>query len=89
MWSVVDLSWELVSSDAETDLGAAALGPAFQVGCRQVGKGLTRMPAVTPRTPGPGTSNFRFVAGTLVPNSVLRHHWSMRLQGRQDIPTGS
>ena len=37
--------------DAETDLGAAALGPASQGGCRQVGKGLTRMPAVTPRTP--------------------------------------
>ena len=45
--------------DAETDLGAAALGPASQGGCRQVEKGLTRMPAVTPRTPAPRNVEFQ------------------------------
>ena len=39
--------------DTETDLGATALGQASHGGCRHVGKGLTRMPADTPRTPGP------------------------------------
>ena len=45
--------------DAETDLGAAALGPASHGGGRQVGKGLTRMPADTPRTPGPRNVDFQ------------------------------
>ena len=45
--------------DAETDLGADTLGPASQVECRQVGKGLTRLPADTPRTPGPRNVDFQ------------------------------
>ena len=44
---------------AETDLGAAALAPASQLGCRQVEKGLTRLPADTPRTPGPRNVDFQ------------------------------
>ena len=39
--------------DTETDLGAPAPGQASHGGCRHVGKGLTRMPADTPRTPSP------------------------------------
>ena len=39
--------------DAEIESGAAALGPASQVECQQLRKGLTRLPADTPRTPGP------------------------------------
>ena len=35
------------ADDAEIDSGAAALGQASQVECRQVGKGLTRLPADT------------------------------------------
>ena len=45
--------------DAEIDSGAAALGPASQVECRQVRKGLTRLPANTPRTPGPRSVDFQ------------------------------
>ena len=47
------------ADDAEIDSGAAALGPASQVECRQVGKGLTRLPADTPRTPGPRSVAFQ------------------------------
>ena len=44
--------------DAEIDSGAAALDPASQVECQQVRKGLTRLPADTPRTPGPRSVDF-------------------------------
>ena len=44
--------------DTETDLGATALGQASHGG-RHVGKGLTRMPADTPRTPGPRNVDFQ------------------------------
>ena len=45
--------------DTETDLGATALGQASHGGCRHVGKGLTRMPADTPRTPAPRNVDFQ------------------------------
>ena len=44
--------------DAEIESGAAALGPASQVECQQLRKGLTRLPADTPRTPGLGVRIF-------------------------------
>ena len=47
------------ADDAEIDSGAAALGPALQEECPQVGKGLTRLPADTPRTPGPRSVDFQ------------------------------
>ena len=45
--------------DAEIAVNADTLGPASQEGCRQVGKGLTRLPADTPRTPGPRNVDFQ------------------------------
>ena len=45
--------------DAGTDVGAAAPGPASHEGNQQVGKGLTRLPADTPRTPGPKNVEFQ------------------------------
>ena len=47
------------AKDAEMDSGAAALGQAAQEEGQQVGKGLTRLPADTPRTPGPKGVNFQ------------------------------
>ena len=47
------------AEDAEMDSGAAALGQAAQEEGQQVGKGLTRLPADTPRTPGPKGVNFQ------------------------------
>ena len=44
---------------ADPDLSAAAHGPASQGECRQGGKGLTRLPADTPRTPGPRNVDFQ------------------------------
>ena len=41
------------------DSGAAAHGQAAQEEGQQVGKGLTRLPADTPRTPGPKGVNFQ------------------------------
>ena len=41
------------AEDAEMDSGAAARGQTAQEDGQQVGKGLTRLPAETPRTPGP------------------------------------
>ena len=41
------------------DSGAAALGQAAQEEGQQVGKGLTRLPADTPHTPGPKGVNFQ------------------------------
>ena len=38
--------------DADVESGAVAL-PAPQVECQELRKGLTRLPADTPRTPGP------------------------------------
>ena len=38
--------------DADMESGAVAL-PALQVECQESRKGLTRLPADTPRTPGP------------------------------------
>ena len=46
-------------NDARADVSAASIGLASQEGCRQVGKGLTRMPADTPRTPGPKQVDFQ------------------------------
>ena len=37
--------------DADMESGAAATGNAAQEQSQQVGRGLTRMPAVTPRLP--------------------------------------
>ena len=45
--------------DAEIESGAAALGPASQVECQQLRKGLTRLPADTPRTPGARSVDFQ------------------------------
>ena len=45
--------------DAGTDPAAAAPGPASHEECRQVGKGLIRMPAVTSGTPGPKSVEFQ------------------------------
>ena len=45
--------------DAEIESGAAALGPASQVECQELRKGLTRLPADTPRTPGPRSVDFQ------------------------------
>ena len=39
--------------DADMESGAGARGPALQVECQELRKGLTRLPADTPRTPGP------------------------------------
>ena len=44
---------------AETDPSAVAPAPASQEGCRHVGKGLTQMPADTPRIPGPKNVDFQ------------------------------
>ena len=47
------------TDDHEAKLGAPAPGQASHGGCRQVGMGLTRMPADTPRTPGPKNVDFQ------------------------------
>ena len=39
--------------------GAVARGPASQVECQELRKGLTRLPADTPRTPGPKSVDFQ------------------------------
>ena len=45
--------------DADMESGAVALGPASQVECQELRKGLTRLPADTPRTPGPKSVDFQ------------------------------
>ena len=45
--------------DADMESGVAALGPASQVECQELRKGLTRLPADTPRTPGPRSVDFQ------------------------------
>ena len=47
------------AEDAEMASGAAALGQAAKEECQPVGKGLTRLPADTPRTPGPKGVDFQ------------------------------
>ena len=47
------------AEDAEMDSGAAAHGQTAQEDGQQVGKGLTRLPAETPRAPGPKGVNFQ------------------------------
>ena len=42
----------------DADIGAVAL-PASQVECQESRKGLTRLPADTPRTPGPKSVDFQ------------------------------
>ena len=54
------------------DSGAAAHGETAQEDGQQVGKGLTRLPAETPRTPGPKGVNFQAVLWELVFEHVLR-----------------
>ena len=44
--------------DADMESGAVAL-PALQAECQESRKGLTRLPADTPRTPGPTGVNFQ------------------------------
>ena len=44
--------------DADMESGAVAL-PAPQVECQELRKGLTRLPADTPRTPGPKSVDFQ------------------------------
>ena len=44
--------------DADMESGAVAL-PAPQVECQESRKGLTRLPADTPRTPGPKSVDFQ------------------------------
>ena len=44
--------------DADMESGAVAL-PALQAECQESKKGLTRLPADTPRTPGPKGVNFQ------------------------------
>ena len=50
---------DCLGDDVGTALGFDTLGPACQVGCRHVGKGLTRLPADTPRTPSPRNVDFQ------------------------------
>ena len=45
--------------DADIESGVAALGPASHVECQELRKGLTRLPADTPRTPGPRSVDFQ------------------------------
>ena len=45
--------------DADMESGAGARGPASQVECQELRKGLTRLPADTPRTPGPKSVDFQ------------------------------
>ena len=45
--------------DRQANLSAPAPDQASHGGCQQVGKGLTRMPADTPRTPGPKNVDFQ------------------------------
>ena len=45
--------------DADMESGAAATGNAAQEQSQQVGRGLTRMPAVTPRLLDPKGVNFQ------------------------------
>ena len=47
------------AEDAEMDSGAVTLGRAEQEESQHVGRGLTRMPADTPRTPGSKGVNFQ------------------------------
>ena len=47
------------AEDAEMDTGAASHGQTAQVDGQQVGKGLTQLPADTPRIPGPKGVNFQ------------------------------
>ena len=99
--------------DAGKELAAAAPGSATQEDCQKVGKGLIRLPTVTPRTSAPKSVGFQqfwmgyvltfrviplvggaliqvpgLLQGTLGPNSVLLHPWSMKLQVMLDTPTG-
>ena len=50
---------ESPAEDADMDSGAATTGNAAQEQSQQAGRGLTRMPAVTPRLPGPKGVNFQ------------------------------
>ena len=56
------------AEDAEMDSGAAAHGQTAQEEGQQVGKGLTRLPADTPRTPGPKGVNFQQICDQLRTN---------------------
>ena len=47
------------AEDAEMDTGAASHGQTAQVDGPQVGKGLTQLPADTPRIPSPKGMNFQ------------------------------
>ena len=56
------------------DSGAATTGNAAQEQSQQVGRGLTRMPAVTPRLPGPKGVNFQQFCDQLWTDLPGDHH---------------
>ena len=60
--------------DADMESGAAATGNAAQEQSQQVGTGLTRMPAVTPRLPDPMGVNFQQFCDQLWTDLPGDHH---------------
>ena len=60
--------------DADMESGAAATGNAAQEQSQQVGRGLTRMPAVTPRLPDPMGVNFQQFCDQLWTDLPGDHH---------------
>ena len=60
--------------DADMESGAATTGNAAQEQSQQVGRGLTRMPAVTPRLPDPKGVNFQQFCDQLWTDLPGDHH---------------
>ena len=65
---------ESPAEDADMDSGAATTGNAAQEQSQQVGRGLTRMPAVTPRLPDPKGVNFQQFCDQLWTDLPGDHH---------------
>ena len=75
-------STESPVEDADMESGAVAL-PASQVECQELRKGLTRLPADTPRTPGPKSVDFQQFCDRLRTDSALSLYWR---QGASAFP---
>ena len=69
--------------DADMDSGAATTGNAAQEQSQQAGRGLTRMPAVTPRLPDPKGVNFQQFCDQLWTDLPGDHH------GRESFDTSA
>ena len=69
--------------DADMDSGAATTGNAAQEQSQQAGRGLTRMPAVTPRLPDPRGVNFQQFCDQLWTDLPGDHH------GRESFDTSA